>query len=66
VPAIVKGAELTVFSRRPARRAAPEGRTASRRRSALARVTAGRATVRAVRDFELGGKTIRDIRFRVS
>ena len=40
VPAIVKGAELTVFSRRPARRAAPEGRAPSRRRSALARVTA--------------------------
>jgi subtilase family serine protease len=39
-PAIVKGAELTVFSRRPARRAAPEGLVASRRRSALARVTA--------------------------
>jgi subtilase family serine protease len=40
VPAIVKGAELTVFSRRTARRAAPEGRAASRRPSALARVTA--------------------------
>jgi subtilase family serine protease len=47
VPAIVKGAELTVFSRRPARHAArsarsavPEGSAASRRRSALARVTA--------------------------
>jgi subtilase family serine protease len=40
VPAIVKGAELTVFSRRPARRAAAEGRAPSRRRSALARVTA--------------------------
>jgi subtilase family serine protease len=35
---------LTVFSRRPARRAAPEGRTASRPRSALARV-ATRAVV---------------------
>ena len=31
---------MTVFSRRPARRAAAEGRGASRRRSALARVTA--------------------------
>jgi subtilase family serine protease len=40
VPAIVKGAELTVLSRRTARRAAPEGRAASRRPSALARVTA--------------------------
>jgi subtilase family serine protease len=40
VPAIVKGAELTVFSRRTARRTAPEGRAASRRPSALARVTA--------------------------
>ena len=40
VPAIVKGAELTVFSRRTARRAAPDGRAASRRPSALARVTA--------------------------
>src|SRR5690349_10520533 len=40
VPAIVKGAELTVFSRRTARRAAPGGPAAPRRRSALGRVTA--------------------------
>ena len=36
---IVKGVELTVFSRRPARSAASPGRTASRGRSALTRVT---------------------------
>jgi subtilase family serine protease len=39
-PAIVKGAELTVFSRRSARRAASVGHAAPRGRSALARVTA--------------------------
>jgi subtilase family serine protease len=36
---VVKGVELTVFSRRPARRAATGGRAAPRGRSALARLT---------------------------